>query len=147
MLRVVNTVISHAVLRIVIGTDFFTARTRTYHTASGSSTLRLLLAFFKVKKARTQNAKRFFLVLNLAFFVLLNNDNSRRNMSKAHGRISRIYALTARSSGTHNVNADITRLYLDFSFLCFRKNGNGYRRRLKASLTFRCRNALNAVNA
>ena len=67
-------------------------------------------------------------------------------MSKTNGRVSCVYTLSARSTGTHNVNANITRFNFNFSFFCFRQNGNSCSRSLQTALRFSSRNTLYSVN-
>ena len=67
-------------------------------------------------------------------------------MSKTNGRVSCVYTLSARSTGTHNVNANIARLNFNFSFFSFWQNGNSCSRSLQTALAFCCRNTLNTVN-
>ena len=82
----------------------------------------------------------------LAFFILLNNDNAGRNVREPDGGIRCVDALAAGAACAHHINAYIIGLYVDFRFLCFRKDGNGNGTGMDASLRFRRRHPLNPMH-
>src|SRR5439155_1415051 len=58
-------------------------------------------------QARTQNAHRLVAVLELRAFVLHRNEDARRQVRDAHGRVGRVDRLTARARRTEHVDLQV----------------------------------------
>src|SRR5882762_6867117 len=139
--------VGHAVLRKVVGADFFGAIAGFDLAAAfdGERGLPLFLLLFV--QARAKNAHGLGAILDLGFLVLLGNHQTARNVRYAHGRIRGVDRLTARAGRTEGIDAQILRfnLYVDFVGLGEHRNSRG--RSMDAALGFRRWHALDAVHA
>src|SRR6266446_2072525 len=119
MERQADAVIGYAVLREIVGADFFGAVAGfDLSTAFGGERgLALLLLLFV--EARAKNTHGLRAILNLRFFVLLGNDEPAGNVRDAHGGIGGVDGLAARAGRTERINAQIFRFDLDVDFVGF----------------------------
>src|SRR5580700_11462680 len=92
-----NTMVGHAVLRIIVGTDLFGAVPCFDLSAALRKNGGLLLFEFHFIQARTQDAHGLATVLDLRFFVLLRDDEAARNVRYTHGGVRGIDRLAAWS--------------------------------------------------
>src|ERR1700733_4736416 len=95
MERDADAMIGNAILREIVGANFFGAIAGADLSATFGGDLFVLLVAFQFVKASAENAHRFRAIFNLRFFVLLRNDSARRQVSDANGGIRRVYGLTA----------------------------------------------------
>ena len=68
-------------------------------------------------------------------------------MCKSYRRVGRVYALTAVSRRTENIDTAILRIYLYFNFLCFRHDGHGSCGGVNPSAAFSYGHALYTMNS
>src|SRR5260370_19377963 len=146
MKRQADAVIGDAVLRKIVGADFFGAVAGFDLTAAFDGERRLAFLLFLFVEARAENAHGFGPILDLRFFILLGNDESAGNVRDAHGGISGVDGLAAGAGGAKSVDAQIFGFDLDVDFVSFGENRDGGGGSVDAALRFRRGNALDAVN-
>ena len=139
--------IGYAVLREIVGADFFGAVAGfDLSTAFGGERgLALLLLLFV--QARAKNTHGLRAIFDLRLFVLLRHDQSAGNVRDAHGGIGGVDGLAARAGRAEGVDAQILGFDLDIDFVGFGENRDGCSRSVNASLRFGGGNALDAVHA
>src|SRR5882724_2606715 len=108
--RQADAVIGDAVLREIVGADFFGAVAGFDLAAAlgGKSGLALLLLL--LVQASAENAHGFGAILDLRFLVLLRNDEAAGNVRDAHGGIRRVDGLAAGAGRAEGVNASTRRI-------------------------------------
>src|SRR5580704_1574428 len=139
--------VGDAVLGIVVGADFFGAVAGFDLAAAFGADRGLLLFELHFIEAGTQNAHSLGAIFDLGFFVLLGDDQARRQVGDAHGGISGVNGLTAWAGRAESVDAQILGLDFDVDFVGFGKDGDRGGRGVNASLRFGGGDALDAVDA
>src|SRR5471030_1727302 len=147
MQRQADAVIRDAVLREVVGADFFAAVARAHLGAALGAHRRLLLRQFQLIKTRSQHAFCLGAVLDLGFFVLAGDDQAGRQMGDAHGRIGGVHGLAAWTRGAERIDANILCLDLDFDFVGFGQHRHRNGGCVDPALLLSHRNALHAMHA
>src|SRR5206468_3478819 len=97
MERQADAVVGDAVLREIVGADFFGAVAGFYLPAALGGESHLALFLFLLVEARAKNAHGFGAILDLRFFVLLGNDQAAGNVRDADGGIGGVDGLAARA--------------------------------------------------
>src|SRR5713101_4860451 len=97
MERQANAVIGYAVLREIVGADFFGAVAGLDLAAALSGKRGLALFLLLFVEARAKNAHSFGAIFYLRLFVLLRHDQAAGDVRDAHGGISRVDGLAARA--------------------------------------------------
>src|SRR5256885_13119287 len=145
MERQADAVIGYAVLREIVGADFFGAVAGfDLSTAFGGERgLALLLLLFV--EARAKNTHGLRAILDLGFFVLLGNDQPAGNVRDADGGIGGVDGLAAGAGRTEGVDAQVLGFDLDVDIVGFGENRDSGGGSVDAALRFGCRNALDPV--
>src|SRR6202008_3691307 len=142
-----DAVIRQAVLREVVGADFFAAVSRAHHGLALFGKGLLLLFHFDFVEARAQHAHAFFAILDLRLFVLAADDGIRRDMRDAHRRVRRVHRLAARARRAEGIDTKVFGFDLDVDVFGLRQHGNGDGGRVDAPLLLGGWHALHAVYA
>src|ERR1700683_2043776 len=79
--------------------------------------LLVLFILFHLVQPSTKHAHGLRAILDLRLLVLLRHDQARREIGDAHGGVSRIHGLPARTRGTKRIDAEIFGLDLDVDFI------------------------------
>src|ERR1700736_6335634 len=95
MNRQADAMVGDAILREVVGADFFAAVAGTDHGLALFGQSFLLLLHFELVEPRAQNAHPLFAVLDLRFLVLATDYGVRGNMRDADRRVRRVDGLAA----------------------------------------------------
>src|ERR1700734_1834970 len=80
-----DAMIGDAILREVVGADFFATIARTHHALPLGADRLLLLFEFDFVEPRPQYPLGLGTILDLRFFVLAGDDQTRRQVREAHG--------------------------------------------------------------
>src|ERR1700733_11233329 len=102
-----DAVIADAVLREIVSADFLGAVAGLDLAAALGGDQGVLLFLLLLVEAGAQDAHGLGAIFDLRFFVLLRDDQARRNVRDAYGRISRVHGLPARAGGAKRVDAQI----------------------------------------
>src|SRR5258706_16037791 len=99
-----DAVIGYAILRIVVGANFFGAVAGFDLSAALGGQGGLLLFHFLFVEAGAKNAHSFGAIFDLRFFVLLGDDQAAGNVGDTHGRIGGVHGLAAGTGGAESVD-------------------------------------------
>src|SRR6266576_6226298 len=113
MNRQADTVIGDAVLREIVGADFFAAIAGADHGFAFLGESFLLFLRLDFVEAGTQDAHAFFAVLDLGFLVLATDYRVRRNVRDADSGIRRVHRLTTGAGRAERVDTQVFRFDLD----------------------------------
>src|SRR5580704_3981570 len=138
--------VADAVLRVVVGADFFRAITGFNLATAFGKNRGLLFVEFQFVKAGTKNAHGFGAILDLRFFVLLGDHQAAGDVGDAHGGVRGVDGLVAGTRGAEGVDPQVLGLDLDVDFVGFGKDGNGGGGSMRAALGFGVGNALDAMD-
>ena len=142
-----DTVIGHAVLGLVVGTNLLgTVAVADLALALGTE-LSLLLLELHLVQTSAQHLHADFAVLDLGALFLRLHHGVGGQVGDAHGGISGVNALTARTGGAVGVDAQVGLVDLDVDLLGLGKYGDGRRGGLDTALGLGLGNALDAVHA
>ena len=132
-------------LRKIIGANAFTAIAAAHLRMTRRGNLLILFFQFQIVQFGFEQMERLLLVLELALLILNGNDNARRDVRHAHGRVRRINALSAMAAGAIHIHAHI--VHIEFDIHIFRLRQDRYCRSggMNASGRFRFRYALNTM--
>src|SRR5947207_13321234 len=103
MKRQADAVIRDAVLRKIVGANFFFASTRADLAPALRAVFLRLFALVSLQQPRSQDRYRSFFVFDLAAAVLTAHHHTRRNVQDLHGLVGRVDALPASTSGGWNI--------------------------------------------
>src|SRR5574344_753940 len=131
-----DTMIGYAVLRIVIGSDFFAALAGANFKFALGSPFFILLTLIKRQNLRTDHLHADFLVLELSFFGLAADNDASRDMRHTNSGLGFVNVLAAGALRTISVDLKIGRVDLNVNFFGFRHHENGRGRRVNAALGF-----------
>jgi hypothetical protein len=107
----------------------------------------VLLLLFQLLKARAQHAHRLLAVLYLRLLVLHRDDDARRHVRDAHGRVGRVDALAAGARRAEGVDAQVVLVDFHVDLFGLGQHGDGDGRRVYAPARLGLRHALDAVDA
>src|SRR5579859_3748193 len=141
-----DAVIRHAVLRKIVGADFFGAVAGSDLAAALRANGGLLLLEFLFVEASTQNAHSLRAILDLRFFVLLRNNQATGNVCDTHRGISGVHGLPAGAGRTKGIDPQILRFDFDIDVVRFGEDSYSRSRSVNAALRFRSGHALHAMN-
>lgn len=144
---VADTVIGDAVLREVVGADFFGAIARADKGAALTAQFGIFFVNFHLEEATAEYAHGFELVFELGFFVLIRHDETRRDVRDPDGAIGGVDALASVATGAVDVDAKIARVYLDVGLLSLGQYGDSDGTGVDTALAFGDGHALDAVHA
>src|SRR5229473_5112270 len=147
MERQADAMIGDAVLREIIGADFFGAVAGFDLAAALGGEGGLALLLLLLVEAGAENAHGFGAILDLRFLILLRNDESAGDMRNAYGGIRGVDGLSAGAGRAEGIDAQVLGFDLDIDFVGFGENRDSGGRSVDAALRFRRGNALNAVHA
>ena len=139
--------VSHAVLRKVVGADLLTAIPAANLRFALPGKLSLLALKLHFVETRAQNSHRLLAILDLRLFVLAAHNRIRRNVRDAHRRVSGVHRLASRTRRAESIDANVLRLDLNVDVLRLGQHGHGYSRSVHSSLLLRFGNTLDAVHA
>src|SRR5580704_5942393 len=142
-----DAMIAHAILRKIVSADFFGAVASFNLPATLGGNQRVLLLLLLFVETRAENAHGLSAILDLRFFVLLRNDQARRDVRDAYRRIGSVHRLSAGTGGAESIYAQILGLNLDINFIGFGKHRNRCGGSVNASLLLGSRNALHAMDS
>ncbi len=111
--------IGDAVLRKVVGANFFFATAGADLRFSMRGIFGFFLALLFLEEPRAHDAQRFFLVLLLTATVLTTHNAAGRDVKNLDCGIGRVHALAPRTTRAANFNPQILRLYFKIYFLGF----------------------------
>src|SRR4029434_11010332 len=98
MKREPDAVIRHAVLREIVGANFFFTSAGTDLAGALCTVSVGFLALLSLQQTCAQHRKCSFLVFDLTAALLTTNDCACRNVQYLHGGIGCVYALPARAT-------------------------------------------------
>src|ERR1700680_4707826 len=147
MQRQADAVIGYAILRIVVGANFFGAVAGFDLAAALGGQGGLLLFHFEFVEAGAKDAHGFGAILDLGFFVLLGDDQAAGNVGDAHGGVGGVHRLAAGTGGAESVDAKILGFDFDVDVVGFRQDGNRGGGGVNAALLLGGGDALDAVDA
>src|SRR5882757_2974044 len=139
--------IGDAILREVVGADFFGAVAGFDLAAAFGAESGLLFFQFHFVEARAQNAHGLSAIFDLRFFVLLRDDEAAGKVGDADGGVGGVYRLTAGAGRAEGIDAQILGFDFDVDVVGFGKNRNCGGGSVNAALSFCRGNALYAVHA
>src|SRR5579859_307496 len=139
--------VGDAVLGIVVGADFFGAVAGFDLATALGADGGLLFFEFHLVEAGTKDAHGFCTIFDLGFFILLRDDEPRRQVGDAHSRVRGVDGLTAGAGRAESVDAQILGFDFDVDFVGFGKDGDGGGGGVDAALGFGGGDALNSVDA
>src|SRR5258708_259678 len=146
MQREANAVIGHAILRVVVGADFFGAIAVLDLAAALGGDRRLLFFLLELVEAGAKNAHGLGAIFDLRFFILLRDDQAAGNVRDTHCGIGGVDGLAAGTGRTKGVDAQVFGFDFDVDFVGFREHRNGGRGGVNTALLFGGGNALDAVH-
>src|SRR3989344_5956581 len=139
--------ICDAVLGKVIGADFFAAVARADKFAPSIGQFFLRTFDFFLQQAGAQHAKGLFAVFYLAFFVLLGDYNTGRQVGNTNSRVGGVNALSTGPAAAKNVNFKLGWLNFDVRFFGLGQNGDRYSTGMDTAGAFGYGNALDTMDA
>src|ERR1700676_504533 len=139
--------VGDAILGIVVGADFFGAVAGFDLAAAFGANGGLLFFELHFIEAGAKDAHGLGAVFDLRFFVLLRDDEPRRQVGDAHGGIRGVDRLAAGAGRAESVDAQILGFDFDIDFVGFGEDGDGGGGSVDASLGFGGGDALDAVDA
>src|ERR1700682_4702908 len=92
-----DAVIGHAILRVVVGADFFGTVAGFDLPAALGGQGGLLLFHFLFVEAGAKDAHGFGAIFDLGFFILLGDDEAAGNVGDAHSGVGGVHRLAARA--------------------------------------------------
>ena len=108
---------------------------------------RLLLLALELVEPGAEDAHRLLPVLELRLLVLHRDDDARRQVGDAHGRVGRVDALAAGPGRAVDVDLEVVLGDLDLDLLDLGHHGDGRRRGVDPPLRLGLGHALDAVGA
>ena len=105
--RVMDAVVGDAVLREVVGANFFAAVAGANEGFAGIRGSGHLFGFFLFEETGAEDGHGFDAVLLLGALILHGNHNTGGEVSDANGGIGGIDALAAVATGAVNINAKV----------------------------------------
>ena len=137
MQRKSDAMIGHAILREVVCADLFAAIAGPNHALALRADLRELLFELDLVQPRPQNLHGLGAILDLRFFVLAGDNQTRRQVRNPNSRISGVHRLAARTGRTERIDAQVLRIDLHIHFVRFRHHRDRDGRGMDAALLFR----------
>ncbi len=137
------------VLGEVVRADALTAVDRAHLRLARGRGLRFLALDLHLTQPRLEHAQRGLLVLQLRLLVLAADDDTRRQVGDAHGRVGRVDTLPTRAGAAIDVDLEVVRAELDLVVVLveIRHDEDARRARVDAALTLGDGHALHAVHA
>src|SRR6266404_4642992 len=142
-----DAVVGHAILRVVVGADFFGAVAGFDLSAALGSEGGLLLFHFQFIEAGAKDAHGLGAIFDLRFFVLLRDDEAAGNVGDAHGGVGGVHGLAAGTGGAKGVDAQILGFDFDVDVVGFGEHRHGCRGSVNAALLLGGGDALHAMHA
>src|SRR3984893_4634516 len=142
-----DAVIGHAILRIVVGANFFGTVAGLDLSAALGGQRGLLLFHFLFVEAGAKDAHGLGAIFDLRFFVLLGDDQAAGNVGNAHGGVGRVHGLAAGTGGAEGVDAQVLGFDFDVDVVGFRQDGYRGGGSVNAALLLGGRDALHAMHA
>src|SRR6266853_2967969 len=102
-----DAVVGQAVLRKIVGPNFFFAPAGANLSAPLRAVFRRFLLLLPFKQSRPQDRQCLFLVLELTATVLATNNRAGWNVHHLHCRVGGVHTLSARTAGAGNLNPQI----------------------------------------
>src|ERR1700723_3412432 len=96
--------VANAILRKIVGANFFAAIAGFDLVAAFSGDRLVLLGLFLFVKTGAQHAHGFGAILDLGFFILLRNNQAAGNVGDAHGGIGGVHGLSTGPGGAERVD-------------------------------------------
>ena len=106
----------------------------------------MLLGLDLFIQAAAQHLHGFFLVLQLALFILAGNYKAAWHVGDAHGRIGFVDILAAVSAGAVGIDAQVIRVDIHIHLVRLRQDGHGRGAGVDAALRFGAGYTLDAVD-
>ena len=144
---IMDTVVGDAVLRKVVGADFFGTVAGADKGFAGDGSVFHLFFFFAFEESGAQNIHGFDAVLLLRALILHGNDEASREMSDADGGVGGVDTLAAVSTRTVNINTKVFGVDFEVFLGCFGQNCDGGGGSMNAALRFGDWHTLDAVDA
>ena len=119
-----DAMVRHAILRKIVGADFFRAIAGLDLLATLGGDGFVLLGLLHFVEARAQDAHGLGAILDLRFFILLRDHQPAGNMRDAHSGIRGVHRLAAGARRAERINAQVLRFDLDVNFIGFGQHGN-----------------------
>src|SRR5260370_25269523 len=141
-----DAVIGRAILRVVVGADFFGAIAGLDLAAALGGDGGLLFFLLHFVETGAENAHGLGAIFDLRFFILLRDDQAAGNVRDTHCGIGGVGGLAAGTGRTKGVDAQVFGFDFDVDFVGFREHRNGGRGRVNAALLLGGRNTLHAVH-
>lgn len=145
--RIMDAVVGDAVLREVVGANFFATIAGADEGFAGGGGGFHFFLFLAFKEARTEDGHGLDAVLLLGALVLHGNDEAGRQMSNANGGVGGVDALAAVTAGTVNVDAEVVRVNFEVLLGGFGEDSDGGGTGMDAALRLGDGDALDAVDA
>lgn len=144
---VVDTVIGDAVLREVVGADFFAAVPCSDEGFAGVRSVGAVLGNLTLEEAATENRHGLDTVLLLGTLILHGNHDTGRKVGDADGGVGGVDTLAAMATGAIDIDAKILGVNLEIVFLGLWEDGNSGGTSVDAALALCYRDALDTVDA
>ena len=145
--RQLDAVVGDAVLREIVGADFFAAFARADLVFADGGVFGVFLGDLAFEQARAQHGQGARPVFYLRAFVGAAHDESAGLVNDLHGGVGGVHALTALAGRAADVDLDLVGLDLDVHLLGLGQHGDGGGAGVDAPLRLRGGHALDAVDA
>ncbi len=139
--------ISHTILRKVIGTDFFTAIACTDLCQSIGSLSLCLFLFFEGEESSLQDRNCLHFILELGSFILTLNRESRRNMHDTDRGIRLVHMLPSCSTRSTRHDLEVFLSDLDIDIFYLGHDSDSCRRGMDPTIFLRTRDTLDTVDS
>ena len=139
--------IGHAVLRKIVGADFFAAVARADLIFAVGGILGVLVGDLALQQTGAQHGHGLHAVLLLRTLVGATHDESGGLVNNLHRRIRCVHTLTALARGAAGVDFQLVGFDLDVHLFGLRQHGHSTGAGVDASLRFGRRHTLDAVDA
>ena len=147
MERQADAVVGDAVLRKVVGADFFLASCPADEAAAVGGVFRVLLGAFVFEESGAEDLKRGGFVFLLRASVLAADDFPRGDVEDLDGRVGGVDALPPGAAGAADLDAEVLRAEFHVDLLRFGQHGDRGGGRVDAALSLGGGDALDAVDS
>ena len=142
-----DAVIGDAVLRIVVGADFFFASTGADEAATVGGVFGGFFLLAAFEEAGAEDGEGLLFVFDLAATVLTADNGAGGDVEDLDGGVGGVNALAAGTGGAADFDADFVHVEIEVDFFGFWKDGDGGGGGVDAALGFGGGDALDTVDA